>query len=172
MRNKKRLLANAGGVIACLMVLGYITNRPGHIPPYDANLVRLVETERQGYCSGLTFWKTSGEGNAGQASQCRSEYREKSGEVNLPVAIRGFCEAIVESGWEGYVTLCAQLIADQQLWPTYDGSITDQWNRARPYPYSPLGGSPGSTDGSRTGDRGAGMDHGGPSRVDNYYPGG
>lgn len=171
MRPSKRLFAHIGGVVVVLLMLGYITHRPGHIPPYDANLVRLVETERQGYCSGLVFWRTSGEGGSSAASDCRKEHREKSGEVNFPVAARGFCEAIVESGWEGYTESCLAILSDQQLWPTYVGGITDQWNRARPYPNSPISGPSGASDGSRTGDRSGGAGHGGPSRADNYNGG-
>lgn len=156
MKNKKRLLANIGGIIVMLLMVAYIANKPGHIPPYDANLVRLAETQRQGYCAGMVFWKTSGDGSAGQAATCRQETKNKSGEVNLNAAETGFCQAIVDAGWEGGVYSCLDILHGQQLWPTYNGSITDQWNRARPYPKSAISGAGEDQDNSRTGGRSPG----------------
>lgn len=154
--NKKRLAANVGGVLVVLLVLAYVGNRPGHQSPYDANLVRLAETERQGYCGGLTFWKTQGEGDAQVAKTCRPEHPERSGRVNLVATETGFCQAVVDSGWEGYVGSCLVILHDNQYWPTYDGGITNQWNRARPYPSAILEGVGGGDDGSRTGGRSGG----------------
>jgi hypothetical protein len=168
MKNKKRLLANIGGLLVVCAVIAYIGNRPGHIPPYDANLVRIVETERQGYCAGVVGWQTGLEGDADRAAECRGLHPEKSGEVSYRAAARGFCEAIVEEGWEGWVEQCLGILADELLWPTYDGSITDQWNRARPYPNSALSGANDKTDDSRTGGRSGGSRTTDPGRQ--YYP--
>lgn len=172
MRNKKRLAANIGGVIVVLLVLAYVGNRPGHIPMYDANLVRLAETERQGYCAGVVFWKTQGSGSPDQARACREEHPEESGRVNLLAAETGFCRAIVESGWEGYVGSCLVILSENQYWPTYDGGITAEWNRARPYPSTGLTGIGDESDGSRTGGRSGGSRSGGPDRSDYSYYGG
>jgi len=170
MRDKKRLLANVGGIIVVLLVLAYVGNRPGHIPPYDANLTRLAETERQGYCAGEVGWETSFAGDAARAAACRAERPELSGRVNMAATVRGFCQAILDQGWDGYMDACLGIIADQQLWPTYDGSLTDQWNRARPYPNSALGGTSETPDGSRTGGRTSGGRSGDPGRSDYVYP--
>ena len=172
MRNKKRLLANIGGAAVVLLVLAYAGNRPGHIPPYDANLVRIVETERQGYCAGLVGWKTEFAGSKDQAAACRTEHRELSGRVNMATSVRGFCQAILDQGWNGYMDSCLSILTENQYWPTYDGALTNQWNRARPYPNSALGGASDQTDSSRTGGRSGGGRSDVPSRADHSYYGG
>lgn len=174
MRNRKRIAAHVAGVAIVLVVVGYAADRPGHIPPYDANLVRLVETERQGYCAGVTFWKTQGNGEAGQARACRKEHQEQSGRINMVAAERGFCQGIVDSGWlEGGVADCLSILGSYQYWPTYDGSISSDWNRARPYPRPALSTGATQDDGSRTGGRGGGPGRDSPSRPGyDYYDGG
>ena len=176
MRNRKRTLAHVAGVAVVVLVVAYAARPSPHVPPYDANLVRLAETERQGYCAGVTFWKTQGGGSANQARACREEHREQSGRVNMIAAERGFCQGIVDQGWmEGDVPMCVDTLRSYQYWPTLDGSITDQWNRARPYPSTAIGGTSEEPDGSRTGGRPGGPGHPAPSRSDYedyYYPGG
>lgn len=176
MRNRKRIAAHVAGIAVILLVLAYAARPSPHVPPYDANLVRLAETERQGYCAGVTFWKTQGTGDAARARTCRKEHPEQSGRVNMIATERGFCQGIVDSGWvDGYVTDCVGILRDNQLWPTLDGGLTDQWNRARPYPNTAIGGgSDKGSDDSRTGDRPGSPGHGGPGRSDyDYsYPGG
>lgn len=154
----------AGFLAAVLLIVGavaYVARPAGHIPPYDANLVRLAETDLQGYCAGRTFWNTQGLGNAGVARACRSELREQHPDVpDLPAAERGFCQAISDQGWAGTVGECLDILVANQYWPTYDGSLSNQWNRARPYPHvaATLGSGPRSDD-SRTG-----SEHGGGDR--------
>mgnify|MGYP001616680050 CR=1 FL=1 len=143
-----------------LLVIAYVARPSPHVPLYDANLVRLAETERQGYCSGVTFWTTQYEGDANLAKECRKTHREESGRVDLLAAERGFCRGIVDEGWEGSVPDCVGILQGYRYWPTYDGSITDQWNRARPYPRPIIESSPESGDGSRTGDRPSGPGRG------------
>jgi hypothetical protein len=175
MRNRKRFAAHIAGVAVILAVLVYAGRPSPHVPPYDANLVRLAETERQGYCAGVTFWKTQAAGSAEQARACRIEHTEQSGRVNMTATERGFCQGIVDSGWiDGFVADCVSILRTYQLWPTYDGSITDQWNRARPYPSTSLGGAGEESDGSRTGGRSGGPGHSSSSRGADYdyYPGG
>ena len=177
MKDKKRALAHAAGIAVMLLVVAYIVHSPGHIPPYDANLVQLADTERQGYCSGVTFWRTSGQGDAGRARACRAEYRDdKSGRISMVAAERGFCQGIVDEGWDGgSAAVCVEILRSYQYWPTLDGSITDQWNRARPYPGTIIDtGTSDSRDDSRTGGRPGSPGHAGPSRSDyeDYYYGG
>lgn len=155
--SRKRALAHAAGLATVALVVVYAAHRPGHIPPYDANLVRLAETELQGYCAGETFWKTGGGGDRGMAADCRDRERDaRSSEINLLAAERAFCQAIVNQGWEGTVSSCLVILSDNKYWPTYDGSISDQWNRARPYPRPAIGGAGKPSDGSRTGGRPSG----------------
>ena len=152
--NWKRIAAHVVGISVVLLVLAYAVRPSPHVPLYDANLVRLAETERQGYCSGTTFWRTQGEGDTGVARECRETHPEESGRVNLLLAERGFCRGIVDGGWDGgSVTDCVAILGSYQYWPTYDGSITDQWNRARPYPRPAISGAADQTDDSRTGGR-------------------
>ena len=150
------------GVLVIVLAIAYVAQPTGHIPLYDANLVRLAETQLQGYCAGETFWKTQGAGDAAKARECRAERAgDSSSKIDLTQVESAFCRAIVQSGWEGSETDCLGIMATYQYWPTYDGSITDQWNRARPYPRSALqGAGPGRGDDSRTGG------HGGPGRTD------
>ena len=139
------------GILAIVLAIAYIVRPVPHIPPYDANLVRLAESQRQGYCSGETFWKTQGTGNAAIAASCRRQKTGMSDQPNMGDVPLAFCTAIVDAGWDGDVPTCLDIMVGNQLWPTYDGSITDQWNRARPYPLSalPVVGPP--PDSSRTG---------------------
>ena len=176
MRNKKRIAANVAGIAVVLLVVAYAARPSPHVPPYDANLVRLAETERQGYCAGVTFWQTGGgDGDADLAKECRKEHPKESGRVNLVATERGFCRAIVDEGWEGTVSTCLDIMGTYQYWPTFDGAITDQWNRARPYPSTAIGGT-SEQDDSRTGGRPGGPGHSAPSRSDSdysdYYSGG
>ena|SRR3972149_5201563 len=164
--SKKRILAHLIGVLVVVLALTYVGRRPGHISPYDANLVRLAETERQGYCAAVTFW--NGGPNAGQAKECRTERREKSGRVNLIKAERGFCEGIVDQGWEGALGDCLTIMAQNQYWPTYDGNITQSWNRARPYPRPAIAGQGEQDDGSRTGERPGGHNRPSNPRASGY----
>ncbi len=174
MRNKKRIAAHVASIAVVALVVVYAARPSPHVPPYDANLVRLAETERQGYCAGVTFWETQGVGDAEVARACRGEHREQSGRVNMAAAERGFCQGIVDQGWVGGVIDCLDILHSYQYWPTFNGSITDQWNRARPYPSTAIGGATDQSDTSRTGGRPGSSGHPGPSRSSDYeyYPGG
>ncbi len=149
---KRRALA-AGGIFVIAVSLFYISQPVGHIPPYDANLTRLAESQLQGYCAGKTFWISGGVGDAGQASLCRQQLKGKySDKPNLRQVQPAFCQAIVDEGWAGTVSDCLAIMSQNEYWPTYDGGITNSWNRARPYPVTIGGSSVGSQNGgSRTG---------------------
>ena len=147
---RRRVLA-AVGVLVSVLAVAYVARPVQHIPPYDANLVRLAESEVEGYCSGITFWKTQGAGNGSEASACRKQHPGMSRVSDLPAVPPMFCRAIVESGWDGDVPTCLSIMVNNQLWPTYDGSISQAWNRARPYPESQLQTPASQRDNSRTG---------------------
>lgn len=157
---RRRLLVIVG-VLTIVLALAYVARPAGHVPPFDANLVRLAETELEGYCSGETFWRTQGNGDAGRAADCRAERTGTiADDVNLHAVEAGFCRAVIAEGWEGDVPACLGILEGNQLWPTYDGGITRAWNRARPYPLTAIQvPGPGASDSSRTGGREA------PSRV-------
>lgn len=161
--NKRRLLA-AVGLATVALAVAYVARPVGHIPLYDANLIRLAESSLQGYCAGETFWQSAGEGSAEMASACRDRLADRRSNVPAVGAVPGaFCQAIVDQGWEGDRAACAEILTGQKLWPTYDGGITDQWNRARKYPGHVIPSGPGRTDDSRTGDR-ADVPRGAPER--------
>lgn len=157
----RRKLLSAFGVLVMLLSIGYVARPVGHVALYDANLVRLAETGLEGYCAGIVFWSSQGTGDAAAAADCRATTTGKSTKVDVSTVERPFCRAIVESGWEGDVATCLDIMAGAKYWPTYDGSITDQWNRARPYPRSELQGI-GEPDGSRTGGRSGASRDGNP----------
>ena len=121
--------------------LWYVARPAGHVPLYDANLVRLAESDLQGYCAGTTLWDTGGAGDAAAAARCRSSEAAKtrSNSPNASAVPRAFCQALVDKGWrEGTIRVCLEVLVTNKYWPTYDGSISDQWNRARPYPLKVL----------------------------------
>ncbi len=130
----RRLLA-IGGVLAVLVGGLYVGRPQGHVPPFDADLRRLAESEIEGYCSGLVYWTTRGQGNAAEAKACRSA-EDKGTEVDLRAVQMAFCQGAREGGFPGdVVTDCLLVLQAVELWPTYDGQLTDAWSRAYPYPY-------------------------------------
>jgi hypothetical protein len=153
MSTRRRLLFIAGCLVALLAVV-YVARPAGHIPPYDADLNRLAETQLEGYCSGSVFWKTYGEGDGGAAAECREERAGMHEDVpNIPAVQRSFCRAVVAEGWDGTVPYCLEILQDSKLWPTYDGQLTQEWNRARKYPQPPIQVVGSEGEGSRTGGR-------------------
>ena len=138
-----------------MVALAYVSRSTGHIPPYDANLVRLAESPLQGYCAGETLMKTQNyEGNKTMAAECRAKNSSAmSDKPNISKVEYAFCRAIVANDFSGSVDECLGILAQLQLWPTYDGGVTDQWNRARPYPRSAIQVVDQVPDGSRTGGR-------------------
>lgn len=123
---------------------------PGHVPLFDADLNRLAESELEGFCSGVTFWVERG-GDPVAAKECRATY-DIDNTYNLPVVQVAFCLGAVASGFPGDPVIdCYDVLRAGSLWPTYDGSITNAWTKANPYPgdvWAPPAGT-----GSRTGDR-------------------
>ncbi len=151
----QRRLLTVLGVLTIIGSLVYISWPVGHIPPYDANLVRLAESNLQGYCSGQTFMQTQGVGDANMAAQCRAQLKGKRSDKPQPSAVQpAFCQAIVIAGGTGLTqNACMQIMISNEYWPTYNGMITNSWNRARPYPglLSLGSNSTGGNGNSRTG---------------------
>lgn len=149
----RRKLLGLIGIVVIVGSLAYVIRPAGHIPPYDANLVRLAETPLQGYCSGQTFMRTSGAGSATEAAGCRDEKLGLlSDSVNMGAVESSFCQAVLDSGWQGDMLTCLDILRTNELWPTYDGALSAAWNRAHKYPRQILGGNT-PPDNSRTGPR-------------------
>ena len=143
------------GVVVILGALIYIARPVGHVPPFDANLVRLAETELEGYCAGQTLWRSQRiSGDAEMAHACRDQERDTySSDVDLRAVVPAFCRGIVEAGFPASHQDCLGIMDSQQYWPTYDGGVSNQWNRARPYPLNQLQVGEVEQDNSRTGER-------------------
>ena len=167
-----RKLLTFAGVVTVALGLTYVAWPVGHIPPYDANLVRLAESSLQGYCAGEAFWRSGGAGSGRLAGECRKRLAGKRSNVpNLNAVPGAFCSAIVNEGWEGDQPSCLSIMSDNQYWPTYDGAITDQWNRARPYPRPLISTTAGpKSDGARTGNRNGNERQNNPTHNVPTYP--
>jgi len=165
-----RKLLGVLGFLTIIVATLYVTLPVGHIPLYDANLVRLAETELEGYCAGYTFPISNGVGDDVEAASCRRTYASRYSEVFSPSAAeRAFCGAIADSGRYGTDQAgCIMTIRSGQYWPTYAGSLTNDWNRARPYPLT-TGLSEAEPDDSRTGGRGV-VNRNPPTRDYTYSP--
>lgn len=142
----------AVAAITTVLIGGFFVMKdPGHVPLFDANLNRLAETEREGFCSGIAFWGSRGDGDAKVAEECRTT-DGRSTEINLSIVLSAFCTGVQKAGFPGDVTTdCYDVLVSYRYWPTYDGQITDAWTRSNPYPgelFAPPTGS-----GSRTGER-------------------
>jgi len=127
--------------LAAVVLLGaaavYIRWPVAHIPTYDAKLVRLAETPEQGYCAGLVFWKTAGEGSGWQAAKCRAHFahsKKYPSYVSLRIAQTYFCKGVQEMGFNGTLTDCRNILDSNGLWPTYSGGLSADWSQAHPYP--------------------------------------
>lgn len=140
-------------VLAAIAVLGggwlVLIRDPGPDPLLDANRTLLAETYDEGKCVGEVFWSTGGRGGPSEVADCVG--RRGSGERDLAVVQRGFCEGIVAKGYAGVADDCTEIMLNRRYWPTMDGTITDSWNRQFPYPGDLI--SAGAPDESRTGDR-------------------
>jgi len=148
----RRLAIFGIGIALIVSGLTYISWPVGHIPPYDANLVRLAETEAQGYCTGFSFINSAGQANPTKVKDCRKKHRGLSDKPNIQNVLQPFCQGVKDGGWQGSVKECLQIMIQQQYWPTYSGTITDAWNRARPYPLAFISAQANNQgDSSRTG---------------------
>lgn len=149
----KRLLA----VLALAAVIGggwWVTRDPGHVPIFDADLRRLAETPLEARCAGSVYWSTRGDGDAKDAAHCRAENIAQMSDIPDVLAVPfAFCLGVADAGFPGDIqTACVDALAQYRLWPTYDGQLTDAWNRTAPYPGDVFAPAP-TDDGSRTGER-------------------
>jgi hypothetical protein len=147
---KNKILA----VGAVLLIVGgglYVFREPGHIPMFDADIQRLAETAREGYCAGRVYWKTGGGGDETAAKECRASDTQST-EIDLSVVQLEFCWGVISEGYSGNAYGCRDYLQTKELWPTYIGQLTDAWTKAYPYPGGLLKAST-NIDDSRTGIR-------------------
>ncbi len=99
----------------------------------------------------MSYWRNNGEANAERAADCRKD-TQRSDDVDLSTVVNHFCRAVKDEGFMGAVSDCEGIIASRRWWPTYDGGLTDAFNKAYPYPGDRLL-QPPPADNSRPGDR-------------------
>jgi hypothetical protein len=128
----------------------YVIRDVGHVPLFDANIQRLAETVQEGYCAGVTFWTHGGEPNPTTAQECR-DTSQRPTDYNLAGVQDAFCYGVVDTGYGGGQELCLTILQNNRYWPTYDGGLTNAWNKAYPYPGDRILVT--QPDDSRTGDR-------------------
>jgi hypothetical protein len=141
-----------GILLAVAVAYGaWVLTGPGPIPLTDANRQPLAETAEQGRCAGEVFWSSGGAGGAEAMAECLADETEP--EVDWPAVQPGFCKGIMSQGADITAEECMGIMEQRRFWPTLGGTITDQWNRAFPYPGSLMTEAPTGGDDSRTGDR-------------------
>ena len=142
----RKLLAVLGLVLA-LAAFGYVALPPGHVPPYDALLNRLAETELEGYCSGWAFWTgASSSESVALAERCRTNgaqapangyqpasHAPLSDEYDMEVVQEAFCRGVTAAGFPS-ASACLVQVKGLRIWPTYDASLTNSWSERWPYP--------------------------------------
>jgi len=138
-----------GGILTLVLGLAMLVLPGGRIPLLDANRTILAESERDGYCGGLTYLETRGGGNANSAAKCRAK-SSLPDQIDLNSVQPAFCRAL-RSSMSMTQTQCMDIMEGRQYWPTKDGSIADSWNRRFPYPGGMMAKQ--GVDNSRTGDR-------------------
>ena len=122
-------------IVAVIVGGGWLTFRdPGRIHIYSADGQVLAETELESWCSGSTYWASSGRGNAQKAADCRKTYGETLDTVidhnNVPL---WFCLGAQSEGFQGDVILdCVDFIVDIRWWPTMNGMLAEAWSDSYP----------------------------------------
>ncbi len=144
---KTRLLGLVG-ILVLILGVWYVARPMGFVPIYDANLQRLAMSAYESQCAGEAFM-------AGESPTVAAECRVTSGhsqDINLNIVQIQFCQTVAEA-YHMTPEACMKILTDFQLWPTYDGSLTDQWSESNPYPGGILGTDTEAEDSSRTGGR-------------------
>jgi hypothetical protein len=142
-------LMAVGGILAVLISVVYVARPVGFVPLFDGKLQRLAMTQAEAHCSAITWWE-SGEPEA--AAECR-ENSALSTMINLHGVQPTFCAYVVPLiGGPMTQETCMEIMQSRQLWPTYDGGLTNTWSKSAPYPGTLLGGPVDEPTG-RTGDR-------------------
>lgn len=134
----KKTIITLAAVALIVTAAVYIRWPVGHIPTYDAKLVRLAETPAQGYCAGIVYWKDSGAGSAWQVRDClkaiAAQPKKYPTYISLSITQKYFCKGIQASGYNGTVADCVSILDSYVYWPTYNGTLSANWSQTRPYP--------------------------------------
>ena len=151
-----RVLAIAAALAVIIMGWYIFIRDPGLDPLLDENSMELADTHNEGFCSGKAFWISRGQGSTEEFSDCMGYYEDADDPHNqrdLSAVQEAFCQGIKSQGWDKGVPACLDILTRHRLWPTVEGTLTNAWNRAFPYPGDMVTSPPPSGDQSRTGDR-------------------
>lgn len=135
------------GMLAIVGGMVFMLAPPGHIPPFDANRTRLVETIPEAQCAAQMFLESQGYGYANEEpmKECLDG---ESGEPAMPDVPRTWC-ATIAPNFDMTTPECVEILEGRELWPTYKGGLTNRWNKRFPYPggtLKPSDGRAGSRD--------------------------
>ncbi len=138
------------GVATLALAFAFVVQPEGFVPLFDADLNRLAMTRQEAQCAAEGFMASNSEETA---AECR-ETNGLPADIDLEAVTPAFCSHI-----SGVITTlsyddCLRIMYDMEYWPTYEGKITNSWNRTAPYPLSVLFSDSGDQrDTGRTGDR-------------------
>ncbi len=138
------------GVVTLALAFAFVAQPEGFVPLFDADLKRLSMTEHEAQCAAEGFMA----GNPAEvATECR-ETNAHSTTIDLEQVTPRFCTHISSVITTLSYDDCLRIMYDMEYWPTYDGEITNAWNRTAPYPLSVLFSDSGDQrDTGRTGER-------------------
>lgn len=145
-----------GATLILIGSLVYMAFANPHVPLLDANRTVLAESYEQGYCSGLVFGQTRGQGSASAVAECRAE-SDLDDEINWNLVQPGFCEGF-NKATQFPTSQCIDIVESQLYWPTLEGTVTQAWNRAFPYPGGTISDSMSSRGNDRDNNEREGLD--------------
>jgi len=137
MKLQQRVAYLTATVIILVGGAWWVFSPVGHLRQFDADLQPLAESPLEGWCSGHTFIDGGGGRNAQQAKAaiCRTDNAETySASVDMTAVVPSFCLGAIAAGWQGNLASCESILAQNNLWPTLHGQLTNAWNKAHPYP--------------------------------------
>ena len=150
-RMKNKVLALLG-VLTVVLVFAFVAQPMGFVPMFDADLRRLAMSLHESHCAAEGFMVSTST-SAETAAECR-ETDGRSTEIDLEGVTPEFCLYISEVITTLEYNRCVSIMYENQYWHTYDGHMTNAWNRTAPYPLSQLFSDSGDQrDTGRTGDR-------------------
>ncbi len=146
------------GMAAGLLALGTLAYYLWPLPPerlFDADRNALAMSYQEGYCSGVAYMETGGQGSSREFGKCIKDKPRMSSKRDLSVVIRGFCFGARDRGWTGNITEeCIEVIELRKMWPTLEGQLSVAFKGKYRWPGEVFPGM--LTDdgtGGRTGDR-------------------
>ncbi len=138
------------GVATLALAFAFVAQPTGFVPLFDADLNRLSMTQREAQCAAEGFMASNSEEGA---AECR-ETNALPTDIDLEGVTPRFCTHISSVISTLSYEDCLRIMYDMEYWPTYNGEITNAWNRSAPYPLSVLFSDSGDQrDTGRTGER-------------------